>query len=132
MSAFQSPDESWKSPFRRIPTLMPNAVAHRTNSDLTLSSWQAKFGAQGLSVIGITDDPVAEASQGAQSFGMKYAAIATDPSYSTQRAFGVRALPTVFLIDKRGVIRDVSVGFDPRKEAQMEALMMRLLAEPAP
>jgi thiol-disulfide isomerase/thioredoxin len=97
-----------------------------------LSSWQAKFGAQGLSVIGITDDPVAEASQGAQSFGMKYAAIATDPSYSTQRAFGVRALPTVFLIDKRGVIRDVSVGFDPRKEAQMEALMMRLLAEPAP
>jgi thiol-disulfide isomerase/thioredoxin len=97
-----------------------------------LTSWQAKFGAQGLSVIGITDDPVPEASQGAQSFGMKYAAIATDPSYSTQRAFGVRALPTVFLIDKRGVIRDVSVGFDPRKEAQMEALMMRLLAEPAP
>ena len=63
---------------------------------------------------------------------MKYASIATDPSYSTQRAFGVRALPTVFLIDKRGVVRDVSVGFDPRKEAQMEALMMRLLAEPAP
>jgi thiol-disulfide isomerase/thioredoxin len=97
-----------------------------------LTSWQAKFGAQGLSVIGITDDPVPEASQGAQSFGMKYAAIATDTSYSTQRAFGVRALPTVFLIDKRGVIRDVSVGFDPRKEAQMEALMLRLLAEPAP
>ena len=25
-----------------------------------------------------------------------------------------------------------TLGFDPRKEAQMEALMMRLLAEPAP
>jgi thiol-disulfide isomerase/thioredoxin len=97
-----------------------------------LTSWQAKFGAQGLSVIGITDDPVPEASQGAQSFGMKYAAIGTDPSYTTQRAYGVRALPTVFLIDKRGVVRDVSVGFDPRKEAEMEALMVRLLAEPAP
>jgi peroxiredoxin len=97
-----------------------------------LNSWQAKFGAQGLSVIGITDDPVPEASQGAQSFGMKYAAIGTDPTYTTQRAFGVRALPTVFVIDKRGVIRDVSVGFDPRKEAEMETLLLRLLAEPAP
>jgi thiol-disulfide isomerase/thioredoxin len=97
-----------------------------------LTSWQAKFGAQGLSVIGITDDPVQQASVGAQDFGMRYAAVASDESYATQRAFGVRALPTVFVIDKRGVIRDVSVGFDPRKEAQMEALLRRLLAEPAP
>jgi peroxiredoxin len=97
-----------------------------------LTSWQAKFGAQGLSVIGITDDPVEQASAGAQDFGMRYAAVASDESYTTQRAFGVRALPTVFVIDKRGVIRDVSVGFDPRKEAQMEALLRRLLAEPAP
>jgi peroxiredoxin len=97
-----------------------------------LTSWQSKFGAQGLSVIGITDDPVEQASAGAQDFGMRYAAVASDESYATQRAFGVRALPTVFVIDKRGVIRDVSVGFDPRKEAQMEALVRRLLAEPAP
>lgn len=97
-----------------------------------LTSWQAKFGAQGLSVIGITDDPVGEASQGVTSFGMKYAAVATDPSYATQRAFGVRALPTVFVIDKRGVIRDVSVGFDPRREAEIEQLLLRLLAEAAP
>jgi peroxiredoxin len=97
-----------------------------------LAAWQAKFGAQGLSVIGITDDPVAEASQAANSFGMRYAAIGSDESADTQRAFGVRALPTVFVIDKRGVIRDVSVGFDPRKEAEMETLLTRLLAEPAP
>jgi thiol-disulfide isomerase/thioredoxin len=97
-----------------------------------LSSWQAKFGAQGLSVIGITDDPVEQASAGAQDFGMRYAAVGSDETYTTQRAFGVRALPTVFVIDKRGVIRDVSVGFDPRKEAQTEVLLRRLLAEPAP
>ena len=40
-----------------------------------LTSWQAKFGAQGLSVIGITDDPVAQASQGAQRFRDAYAAV---------------------------------------------------------
>jgi len=97
-----------------------------------LTAWQSRFGAQGLTVIGITDDPVPAALQGAESFGMRYATVASDESYATQRAFGVRALPTVFIIDKRGVIRDVSVGFDPRKEAQMEALLRRLLAEPAP
>lgn len=97
-----------------------------------LTSWQSKFGAQGLSVIGITDDPVEQATAGVQDFGMRYATVASDESYATQRAFGVRALPTVFVIDKRGVIRDVSVGFDPRKEVQMEALLRRLLAEPAP
>jgi thiol-disulfide isomerase/thioredoxin len=97
-----------------------------------LTSWQAKFGAQGLSVIGITDDPIDQASAGVLDFGMRYAAVGSDESYATQRAFGVRALPTVFVIDKRGVIRDVSVGFDPRKEAQIEALLRRLLAEPGP
>ncbi|HEY3595761.1 MAG TPA: redoxin domain-containing protein [Polyangiaceae bacterium] len=97
-----------------------------------LSSWQAKFGAQGLSVIGITDDPPAEASQGVSSFGMKYAGVGTDTSYVTQRAFGVRALPTIFVIDKRGVIRDVSVGFDPHREAEIERLLVRLLAESVP
>jgi thiol-disulfide isomerase/thioredoxin len=97
-----------------------------------LSSWQAKFGAQGLSVIGITDDPISEAARAAQSFGMKYAGIGTDPTYATQRAYGVRALPTVFIIDKRGVIRDVSVGFDPAREAEVERLLVRLLAEATP
>ena len=96
-----------------------------------LSSWQSKFGAQGLSIIGITDDPVVAASKAASSFGMTYA-IATDETYTTQKAFGVRALPTIFVIDKRGVIRDVAVGFDPRREAELERLVERLLAEPAP
>ena len=61
-------------------------------------------------VIGITDDPISEAARAAQSFGMKYAGIGTDPTYTTQRAYGVRALPTVLIIDKRGVIRYKQIG----------------------
>ena len=96
-----------------------------------LSAWQAKFGAQGLAVIGITDDSVADATRAVASFGMRYA-VGSDESYATQLAFGVTALPTVFLIDKRGVVRDVSVGFDPQRELEMEGLVQRLLAEPGP
>ena len=53
----------------------------------------------------------------------------------TQRAFGVRALPTVFVIDSASVIRDVSVDFNPRKEVEaIYALFPTALfsREPAP
>lgn len=96
-----------------------------------LSQWQAKYGAQGLRVLGITDDPVQAVSEGMASFGIRYA-VATDESGRTQRAYGVRSLPTVFVIDKRGTIREVAVGFDPGREARLEALIQALLAEPAP
>jgi thiol-disulfide isomerase/thioredoxin len=96
-----------------------------------LSSWQARFGAHGLAVIGITDDPVSDALSGASAFGMRYA-VASDESYATQRAFGVRALPTMFVIDKRGVIREVSVGYDRGRDARIEVLLKTLLAETLP
>jgi len=97
-----------------------------------LSAWQAKFGAQGLSVIGITEDEVVDAARGVTSFGMKYASVASNPGLATVRAFGVRALPTIFIVDKRGVVRDVVVGFDRQREIETERLLERLLAEPAP
>jgi peroxiredoxin len=95
-----------------------------------LSALQAKLGAEGLAVIGITDEPVADAARAAASFGMRFAVL-TDESFATQRAFGVTAFPTVFVVDRRGVIRDVFVGFDPRNDRAMEALLEKLLAEPA-
>ena len=47
-------------------------------------------------------------------------------------AYGVKVLPTLFIIDKKGVIREVSLGFDPTKHAELEKLLKTLLAEPAP
>lgn len=44
-------------------------------------------------------------------------------------SYGVTALPTVFVIDKRGVIRAVTVGFDPGEMTRNEALIGTLLAE---
>jgi peroxiredoxin len=143
-----SPAPSWKTSLSTVSGEVPKTIEKLRGNVLVLdfwaswcvackltsrrlSAWQARYGAQGLSVIGITDDPVADAMQGASSFGMKYA-IASDESYATQRAFGVRALPTVFVIDKKGTIRDVSVGYDPRGEASMQALIEKLLGEPAP
>ncbi|MCC6557703.1 MAG: redoxin family protein [Polyangiaceae bacterium] len=96
-----------------------------------LSKWQTTYAAQGLSVLGVTSDEVAVATRTAQALGMSYA-VASDKGEGTQQAFGVHALPTMFVIDKKGVIREVMVGYDPARHAELERLLQALLAEPAP
>lgn len=96
-----------------------------------LSQWQSTFGAQGLTVLGLTSDTVAVATQGAQAMNLSYA-VASDPQAATASAYGVSALPTMFLIDKKGVIRDVLVGYDPSRHKDLEKMIQTLLAEPAP
>lgn len=96
-----------------------------------LDGWQAKYGAQGLSVVGITTDPQDKAAIFAAQSGTHYA-IASDPTGATTEAYGVRSIPALFVVDKRGVVREVSVGYEPGGETRIEHLVQQLLAEPAP
>lgn len=96
-----------------------------------LSKWQATYGAQGLLVLGVTNDPVDAATRGAQALDIRYT-VASDVGDATAATYGVRALPTFFVIDKRGVIRDVVIGYDPSSHGRIEKLIETLLAEPAP
>ena len=95
-----------------------------------LSRWQSRYGAQGLAVLGITPDPVETASLYKERLDLKYA-MASDPHAATSSTYGVSALPTLFVIDKRGVVREVVVGTDSEQDARIEALINQLLAEPA-
>ncbi len=97
----------------------------------TLSAWQARYGAQGLSVIGMTTDGRDEAAAFAERTNMRFG-VAVDETAATHRAYSVSALPTLFVIDKRGVVREVVTGYDPSHEASLDALVRSLLAEPAP
>ncbi len=38
----------------------------------------------------------------------------------------------MFVIDKKGVIRDIVVGYDPSVHKDVEKLIQTLIAEPAP
>ncbi len=38
----------------------------------------------------------------------------------------------MFVVDKKGVIRDVAVGYDPARHKEIEVLIQKLLAEPGP
>jgi thiol-disulfide isomerase/thioredoxin len=96
-----------------------------------LSRWQSAYGAQGLAVVGLTSDPVPIATRTAQALDMRYA-VASDSADATASAYGVSALPTFFVIDKKGVIREVVVGYDPSRHKEIEKLLQTLLSEPTP
>ncbi len=89
------------------------------------------YESQGLAVVAITTDEVALAQQGVSTLGMKYP-VATDVDMKTSLAYSVSALPTMYVIDRRGVVRDIVIGFDPTRDARVEELVKKLLAEPAP
>jgi len=49
-----------------------------------------------------------------------------DPGGQAASAWGVRGLPTLFVIDKEGVVRDQEVGFNPAMEAKLTELISGL------
>jgi alkyl hydroperoxide reductase subunit AhpC len=59
---------------------------------------------------------------------MRYNIIA-DPDATITRDYRAMALPTLFVIDKRGTVRDVMVGYRPDHMTQIGQLLERLLEE---
>ncbi len=96
-----------------------------------LDGWQSKYGAQGFNVVGITTDTTTDASLFVSRAGYHYG-IASDPAGSIFQTYRVHNIPALFVIDKRGVIREVSLGYDPSEAAHLEKVVQQLLAEPAP
>jgi peroxiredoxin len=93
-----------------------------------LSDWSDRYSARGLDVLGVTGESAAFAADAARRHGMSYPLFA-DESGATQRAYRAYALPTLFVIDRRGVVRDVMVGFSSERLRAIEGLLERLLAE---
>lgn len=97
----------------------------------TLNALSDRFGAQGLTVVGISNDEPAVAARAAQSHGIRYAT-GVEKGNEASIAYGVRSIPTMFVVDKKGVVREVKIGFHPAHAAQLERLVVELLAEPGP
>jgi thiol-disulfide isomerase/thioredoxin len=96
-----------------------------------LSSLKDRLGPQGLAVVGITTDEAEQAAVFAERHQMRYPVV-VDKDGDTSRAYNITGLPTMILVDKKGIVRDVFVGFDPGAEARLEAVIRKLLAESGP
>lgn len=105
----------------------PYCVACRLSSP-QLNDWSRQYAARGLTVLGVgTDEPDALASS-ARDWGLAYSLVA-DPGMGTWKAWGIRDAPSMLLIDKKGVVREVATGFDPLRFRELQTLIERLLAE---
>jgi thiol-disulfide isomerase/thioredoxin len=96
-----------------------------------LGALQARYGAQGLNVLGVSTEDAQDVALFTQRMDVKYA-VAIDKHAQTTRSYGVVSLPTLVVIDKRGVVRDVAVGYDSSEDARLENSVRTLLAEQAP
>jgi peroxiredoxin len=83
---------------------------------------------QGLTIIGVNMD---ENQQDAHDFLAKYPAsfpIAADVQEQCAKAFAVQAMPSSYLIDRKGVIRHIHLGFKPGEAEALKRLAVGLLA----
>jgi peroxiredoxin len=94
----------------------------------TLNGWHQRYQAEGALVLSVTTDPVGKAAQDATELGLHYPVL-SDPQGATAQVYQAFALPTLFVIDRAGVVRDVSVGYDPGRIAELEATLKRLVSE---
>ncbi len=104
-------------------------VACRATSN-HINDWHRRFAPNGLKVLAIAAEPSENVARGARRFGIQYPTFA-DPTMATSAAYHVQELPSLVVIDKKGIVRDVTTGHDPRRMRQLRALLQRLLNQPA-
>ncbi|MBI3360074.1 MAG: TlpA family protein disulfide reductase [Chloroflexi bacterium] len=108
---------SWCGPCRaEMPAIQELYVANRQR------------GLAVLAVNGTFQDSEADARAFAQKYGLTFP-ILLDRDGAVSRRYLLRALPSTFFVDRRGIIRSVAVG-GPMREAVLQTQVESLLQEP--
>ena len=99
-----------------------------------LRAWHEKYGPTGLVVVGVHSpefpwekrrDKVVAATK---RFGIRYPVV-QDNDFAIWNRWGVRAWPTMLLVDRQGVVRYRHIGEGEYDET--EAAIRRLIADPS-
>jgi peroxiredoxin len=90
-----------------------------------LNDWQERFSPERARILSVTVDSSTQAARDAAQLGLRYAVLA-DPEGASAQLYQAFALPTLFVIDRTGIVREVSVGFDPKRLAAIAATIERL------
>ena len=100
-----------------------------------LKKWDTQYRDKGLTIIGVHtpeldfERDIDQLRREVAGLGINYPVV-TDQDYSTWKAYGVEAWPTLFLLDKQGRVRWTHVGEGYYEET--EAVIKKLFAEPKP
>lgn len=87
-------------------------------------------GARGLEIVGISvDDTDSDVPPFVAQHGMRYPVV-VDSDKDLLELYGVRSIPTSVLVDREGRIRGRWLGSGDEVERELEAAVLKLLAEP--
>ena len=96
-----------------------------------MEKMQKKYASQGLVVIGAnmleSDDKEGAAGKFKKKKGFTYTFTRNNDALGSK--LGITGLPTVLIIDRKGIIRSAGSGFDKKEEAVLDAKLKALLAK---
>ncbi|MGH9766882.1 MAG: TlpA family protein disulfide reductase [Blastocatellia bacterium] len=110
----------------------------------TLKGWHKKYRDKQFMVLGLTElqgqiagnkmtvpEEMEYLRKFKQQHGLPYG-FAIGSTRANQRVYGVSAYPTAVLIDRRGVVRHISIGYSTLEMENLQGMIEKLLKEPAP
>lgn len=96
-----------------------------------LDALYKKHSAAGFTVIGVNKDTTADDAQKFLKRVPVSFPLARDEQDAVAKAFDVKAMPSGYLIDRKGVVRKVHRGFTVETAGALEREIQELLKEPA-
>lgn len=94
-----------------------------------LNQLEHDFKVRGLRVVAINlDEDLADAKAFLTSHPADFV-VALDAHQQCAQAFGVAGMPSSYLIDHKGVVRHVAIGFKSEATGELRALVEKLLIE---
>ncbi|MEK7878252.1 MAG: redoxin domain-containing protein [candidate division NC10 bacterium] len=97
-----------------------------------LRAWHEKYEGSGLTIVGVHtpeffwEKPYDKVVTAARRSGIRYPVV-QDNDATIWKRFGIRAWPTLVLVDRQGIIRYQHIGEGAYEET--ESVVRRLLAE---
>jgi len=89
----------------------------------------AKYRERGFDVVAVTQDQeLGEALRFVQMQPISFTLV-TDRDHGIAERYGVKAMPSSYLIDRKGVVRHVHLGFKQGSAAALEEQVIALLGE---
>jgi peroxiredoxin len=94
-----------------------------------LDALYRRHGSSGFAVVGVSKDVSESDARGFMKRVPVSFPLVMDAGDAIARAFRVRAMPSGFLVDRKGVVRRVHLGFDDDTAASLDREIRELLAE---
>lgn len=94
-----------------------------------LNNLETDFQKRGLKIVAINMDEELEAGKKFLTLHPANFTVALDPSKQCAPAFDVQAMPSSYLVDRKGFIRKMTVGFKQADTEQLRTTIEQLLKE---